>query len=83
MAMTTAERAARKAQRVAQTARIAEAQANTRETVRSGKCPLCGQGIHRNLALTGWWQCNAAGESYMRPAKYRDLPKCTWQGFTE
>ena len=38
--------------------------------VQAGSCPQCGSGLHRNLALSGWWQCDrfAAG--------------CSWQGFT-
>jgi len=48
--------------------------------VASGACPRCGGGIHRNLALSGWWQCDQYGETIFR--KQPGLPECSWQGFT-
>lgn len=49
--------------------------------VSSGKCPLCGAGLRRNLSLTGWWQCEQYGSPGFR--KNNSLPECSWQGFTE
>lgn len=60
---------------------IAAAQAQTREVVASGKCPDCGSGLRRNLALTGWWQCEQYGAESHR-SRPND-PPCSWQGFTE
>ncbi len=68
-----AEAAAYQAERAA---RFAAALA----VVASGACPQCGSGLRRNLALTGWWQC----EQYGAPGFRRDAsrPACEWQGFT-
>lgn len=49
--------------------------------VRSGKCPDCGKGLRRNLALSGWWQCEQFGDPQYRSNP--DGPSCDWQGFTE
>lgn len=27
-----------------------------------GKCPDCGRGFRRNMAMFGWWQCEAYGD---------------------
>jgi hypothetical protein len=42
-------------------------------------CPECGQGVHRNLALTGWVQCDGYGADGFRRNGARP---CGWQGFT-
>lgn len=49
--------------------------------VATGKCPDCGAGLRRNVALSGWWQCEQYGaESYRaRPQG----PQCSFQTFTE
>ena len=80
MAMTREERAARKAERVASAARIAQAQQETRAVVATGVCPRCGSKLRRNLSLTGWWQCAQFGAEQFRADKTR--PACNWQGFT-
>lgn len=80
MAMSKEERAARKAERIESARRIAEAQARTVEIVKTGKCPTCGCGLRRNLALTGWWQCEQFGAEGFR--KDSAQPACGWQGFT-
>lgn len=49
--------------------------------VATGTCPQCGAGIHRNLALTGWWQCDQFGADGFR--KDSSKPSCSWQTFTE
>ena len=53
----------------------------TRRIVATGKCPLCGEGLKRNLSLTGWWQCAQLGAEGFR--KDSAKPSCSWQGFTE
>ena len=78
--MTKEERAAKKAAREASKARIAQAQAETRAVVESGACPICAQGLRRNLSLTGWWQCEGYGAPGFRKAGSKE---CGWQGFTE
>jgi hypothetical protein len=62
-------------------ARIAIAQKETRAVVATGKCPWCGSALRRNLALSGWWQCEQYGDGHFRarPAE----PGCSWQGFTQ
>lgn len=81
MAMTTTERAAKKAANAASKARIEAAHAETRAVVATGKCPTCGAGLKRNLSLTGWWQCEQLGAEGFR--KDATKPSCSWQGFTE
>lgn len=78
--MTKQERAERKAERRASAERIARAQAETAAVVASGVCPCCGGGVHRNLSLTGWWQCDRFGSEGFR--KDPTGAQCSWQGFT-
>jgi len=78
--MTKQERAARKQASVESAARIAAHHAETQAVVTSGRCPVCGAGLRRNLALTGWWQCEQFGSDGFR--KNSALPACGWQGFT-
>lgn len=73
-------RAQKMAARRAAEEKIARAQAETRAQVETGICPLCGSGLRRNLALTGWWQCEQYGAPGFR-ARSHD-PACSWQGFT-
>lgn len=70
-----------KAQKQAAKERIEKAQAETRAIVASGKCPCCGSGIRRNLAITGWYQCEQYGAEGFR--KDSSKAPCSWQGFTE
>ena len=67
----------------ASAARIAAAHAEARRVVATGVCPDCGTPLRRNLALAGWWQCDAYGEPSFRRPEHRDRPKCAFQTFTE
>lgn len=49
--------------------------------VQGGKCPYCGAGLRRNLALTGWWQCRQFGAVGFR--ENADKPSCSFQTFTQ
>jgi ribosomal protein L37AE/L43A len=69
------------AERRAQQIRRAAALAETEAVVARGKCPQCGSGLRRNLALSGWWQCEQYGATSYRARP--DDPSCSWQGFTE
>jgi len=64
--------------------RLAEIERRTREAraiVATGSCPQCGSGLRRNLALTGWWQCEQYGADGFRKDSTR--PSCSFQTFTE
>ena len=78
--MTTSTRAQKSTDRKAQQARIAAAQAEASKALADCKCPQCGQGVRRNLALTGWVQCDGYGAEGFR--KRGSVP-CSWQGFTQ
>lgn len=79
--MTAAQkRAATIARNKASKARIEQAQAETRAIVAAGVCPSCGSKVVRNLALTGWWQCEQYGAETHRARPSE--PSCSWQGFT-
>ena len=54
--------------------------AETKRIVTSGKCPKCGQGLRRNLAIQGWWQCEGYGTEGFR--KDNSI-ECSFQCFTE
>lgn len=64
----------------AQQARVAAAQAEAQAAIAANRCPCCGQGVRRNLALTGWVQCDGYGAEGFRKAGSRN---CSWQGFTQ
>lgn len=83
MNTTITPRQAKAAARKAAQERIADAQRIAREVVASGKCPICGSPLHRNLAIAGWWQCVAYPCDSHRQPQYRSLPKCEFQCFTE
>jgi len=61
--------------------RIEAAQLEARGVVATGKCPTCGAGLRRNLALSGWWQCEQYGAEGFR--KDASKPSCLFQCFTE
>ena len=69
--------------RKAQQARMTAAKAEAQRIVATGVCPACGTGLRRNLALAGWWQCDAFGLPQFRRPEHRDLPACNFQCFTE
>jgi len=52
----------------------AESIAKAQAVVKAGKCPMCGAGLKRNLALNGWWQCETLGIGREN--------KCPFQCFT-
>ena len=80
--MTRGQKAAETRRRnAASRARLEQAEAKTRAIVATGKCPLCGSNLRRNLALPGWWQCEQFGEEWFRARP--NEPGCKWQGFTE
>ena len=56
-------------------ARKSEAQA----IVAAGICPQCGAGVHRNSALSGWYQCDQYGAAGFR--KDSEKPACGFQLF--
>ena len=60
--------------------RIAAAHAEALAAWNSNRCPECGRGIRRNLALSGWVQCEQYGAEGFR--KDPNAPSCDWQGFT-
>lgn len=62
------------------TPRMLENYRITREALASNSCPSCGAGVHRNLSLSGWVQCDRSGA----PGFRRDTTgaACSWQGFT-
>lgn len=72
--------AERKAEKAAHVAHMARIHAETTAVVLTGKCPQCGSKLRRNLALTGWWQCEQYGAVGFR-ARSEDAA-CSWQGFT-
>ena len=78
--MTSAERAEKKASRAASEARIAAAHIVAQQAVAANRCPDCGAGVHQNLALTGWVQCDRSGDGTFR--RDQSGAKCFWQGFT-
>jgi hypothetical protein len=63
--------------------RMAQIHAEARRIVAAGKCPECGSGLRRNLALAGWWQCACYGRDDFRAPEYRGKPDCNFQCFTE
>lgn len=78
--MTSQERAERKASRTASEARIKAAQIVAQNAIAENRCPDCGAGVHQNLALTGWVQCDRFGDGHFR--RDQTGAKCFWQGFT-
>ena len=70
-----------RAERQAQRNRLDEAKRQANAVVAAGKCPECGAGLRRNLALSGWWQCEQFGAEGFR--KDANRPSCNFQCFTE
>jgi hypothetical protein len=63
--------------------RMATIHAEAQRIVATGRCPQCGTPLRRNLALNGWWQCDAYGRPDFRRPEHRALPDCSFQTFTE
>ena len=55
--------------------------AEAKKIVETGKCPRCGSGLRRNLAMAGWWQCLQFGAGTFR-TRQQDT-ECDFQTFTE
>ena len=68
-----------KKQKQDEAARLAAAREANAAIVNAGQCPRCGAGIRRNLALTGWFQCEQYGTTGFR--KDSSKPSCSWQCF--
>jgi hypothetical protein len=64
-------------------ARMAALKEAARSIVATGTCPDCGAPLIRNNSLAGWWQCAAYATPAFRALKYRALPACHFQTFTE
>lgn len=62
-------------------ARHTQCVAEARAIVATGKCPTCGAGLKRLLALSGWWTCEQRGAEGFR--KDASKPSCSFQTFTE
>lgn len=76
--MTAAQKKAEKIRaRKAHSERMAALREQGIAVVAAGKCPECGAGIHRNITITGWWQCDRSGA----PGFRRDMSgsQCGWQ----
>lgn len=67
------------AAKAAADARMAQARAETLAGLQANLCPQCGAGVHHNLALTGWMQCDRFGSEGFR--KDPTGAQCSWQGF--
>jgi ribosomal protein L37AE/L43A len=72
--MSRATREQRTAEIVRQMTQLREAYA----IVSKGVCPQCGAKLHRNLSMSGWWQCDRFGEASFRRAPG---PQCNFQIF--
>lgn len=86
--MTSAAKTARQIARTeklvarkAHAARMESLQSAARAVVANGKCPDCGAGIHRNITIAGWWQCDRSGSASFR--RDNTGAHCSWQTFTE
>jgi hypothetical protein len=78
--LTPAERKAQRETAAREQARRDAIRAGAVAVVSSGKCPKCGGGLRRNLALTGWYQCEQYGTEGFRKDDTR--PACSFQCFT-
>ena len=82
--MTPAQKAiAKRAARKRQAEELARLRTEAARIVARGVCPKCGTPLRRNLALAGWWQCDAYGAPEYRQPEHRALPACSFQTFTE
>lgn len=72
-----------KATRKAHEDRMAMLHAKAQQVVATGQCPLCGTGLVRNLALTGWWQCGGYATGTHRQPQFAGVAKCDFQTFKE
>lgn len=75
--MARLTKAQKVAEKNAREARYAEARA----IVAANKCPQCGCGLRRNLAIAGWYQCIQYGSEGFRADSSK--PSCSFQTFTE
>lgn len=63
------------------TAHMAALRAEADKVIATGKCPCCGTGLVRNLAITGWWQCGGYASEGFRHKGFENAPKCSFQVF--
>lgn len=70
-----------KAAKQAEKTRREKHYAEQRAIIATGVCPQCGAGFRRNLAITGWWQCEQYGAEGFR--KDSSKPSCSFQTFVE
>jgi hypothetical protein len=78
--MTTAPRTATtRAIRAAQRERLAAVYRQAADALATNTCPVCSAGVHLNLAIRGWVQCDRFGSGHFR----RDMTgnACEWQAF--
>jgi len=71
------------ATRTAHQQRMHSLHQQAQKIVTTGRCPDCGTGLVRNLALAGWWQCGGYATATHRQPEYRAVAKCGFQTFTE
>ena len=71
---------AKAAKRNAHNDRMNDLRAQAQTIVSTGRCPQCEAGLHRNLALSGWWQCDRFGSEGFR--KDSSGESCSFQTFT-
>ena len=76
--MDITERRARAAEKKANKIRMEAEYAKNAAVVAANCCPQCGCTVHRNLALTGWIQCDRYGSPGFQKIAG---PSCSWQGF--
>jgi len=74
---------ARKTKRQLHREKMDKIHAENQAIVATGVCPQCGTGLKYNSAITGWWQCGAYGGPSFRKPEHKDLPKCSFQCFTQ
>jgi len=85
VAITDAGSRSRRSSKHNHEARMAAIHAEAQAIVATGKCPRCGNALHRNSSMTGWWQCSCYPSPAMRTVGYVDMeryPKCDFQCFT-
>ena len=68
-----------KAEKLAYRQHIDEIHAKNRVILATGICPKCGHALLRNLALTGWIQCEQLGAPSFRYDSSK--PSCDTQFF--
>ena len=78
--LTSEQKRVRREERKASELRMALAHTEAQVALILRRCPRCAGKVHRNLALTGWVQCDGFGADGFR--RDPNAQKCDWQGFT-